>query len=170
MKRSPLSPLLVVVLLSLSGVAPSPQDEPIKKLTEVIQKYCPEAKIETKDDRWIAKHGTMIFTMHSRSMTGEISADTYKTEGPNYKGFMVTAWLEDADSPRQVALPQTFNELYFNTYGAIFPAATPKKICRVNFSYGSRLDPEFKKALMDVLAPPPPATRPDDAKAPSAKP
>ena len=93
----------------------------------------------------------MMFTVHGRSMTGEVSRETYEEEGPNYKGFLLRVSLHEGVYSGQAAVPQTLQGPYYPTF--IDAAATPdgKKYHSVSFSYGSRLEPKLKQAIMDTI-------------------
>lgn len=60
---------VVFVMLAFAGAvfaAPLP-DDLVRKLIETIHEYCPEAMIEARADTFLAKHGTMMFTIHGES-------------------------------------------------------------------------------------------------------
>jgi hypothetical protein len=113
----------------------------------------------------------MMFTLHSVSMTGEVSPNTYQWEGPNYKGFILRVSLQDGEYRDQAAVPQTSHGPYFATF--IDGPATDdgKKHYWVSFSYGGDLDPALKKAIFETI---PKATFPQrragDAGKPQATP
>src|SRR5579863_2003485 len=78
----------VVAAFVMSGTtfAGPPPDELVHKLTETIRKHCPQATIEVTETGFVAKSGTMMFTLHGRWKTGEIDPKTFQEEGPNFKG------------------------------------------------------------------------------------
>lgn len=161
MKRNILVLIAAMVIVGIESVilravddvdrAAAPSEDVIKSLTETLQKHCPDAKFEVKNNEFIAKHGTMQFTVHGHSMTGEISRDTHQVEGPNFKGFLLRVSLQDGAYNGQADVPQTLKEPYFQTY--IDAPATPDKkhYHWVSFSYGGRLDPKLKQAIFEAI-------------------
>ena len=85
----------------------------------MIRKHCPDATIEVTKVTFIAKHGTMQFTVHNRSMDGEIRHVTHQEEGPSYKGFMLRVSLNDGKYLGQAGVPQTLNGPYFKQIVAL---------------------------------------------------
>lgn len=147
---------LLLVAAFLSGLgslcwSEPPPDELVKKLTAVIREHCPDAAIETTNDVFTAKHGTMMFTLHGGSMTGEFSPKTYQREGPNFGGFLLTVTVEKGRYAGQARVPQELHGPYFPTY--INAPTTPdgKDHYWITFSYGSRLDPKLKQAIFAAL-------------------
>jgi hypothetical protein len=138
-----------------------PPDEVVQKLTEAIRKHCPQAEIEATKMGFEAKFGTMMFTLHSRSKTGEVNAKTYQQEGPNFKGFMLSVELRDGKYEGAMTMPQTLEGPYFPTF-VDAPAVEKNKHYLIHFSYGCRLDPDLKKAIFDVI----PAIRAEPAAPP----
>ena len=161
MKRSVITLLavLTVVHVGTGGFAADDEnprgaalsEKLVKELSDSIVKHCPDAKIEVTRNTFLAKHGTMEFSVHGRSMTGEISQKTHQAEGPNYKGFMLRVSLHDGKYRGQVGVPQTINGPYFPTFIDAPVTADGKQHYSVGFSYGSRLDPKLKQALLDVI-------------------
>lgn len=140
----------VLVLARLAHAAPPP-DDLVQKLTAAIRQHCPDATIAVTNDRFTAKNGTMMYTLHSRSMTGAVSPETYQKEGPNYKGFMLSVALEDGEYQGQPVVPQTLREIYYDAFIDAVPVEGGAKHYEIGFAYGSRLDPELKKAIFDTL-------------------
>ena len=160
MKRYVITLLAVLAVVSMRAVGSwadeehrpvAPSEELVKKLSEVILKHCPDAKIEVTKYGFFAKHGTMPFTVHGRSMTGEISRETHEEEGPNFKGFMLRVSLVDGKYFGQVGVPQTITGPYFPTFIDAPATADGKHHHSVGFSYGSQLDPKLKKAIFDAI-------------------
>lgn len=146
------APVFVVLcLIAESSFGAPPPPEMVRKLTEVIGKHCPDAKIEVTADEFIAKSGTMMFTLHSKSKTGEVYADTYRAEGPNFKGFLLRVAVNPGPYQGAAATPQTLQEPYFSTFfdAPATPAGDGHYVIR--FSFGSRLDLEFKKAIFEEI-------------------
>ncbi len=146
------APVFVVLgLIADSSLGAPPPPEMVRKLTAAIGKHCPDAKIEVTADGFIAKSGTMMFTLHGKSKTGEIYADTYRAEGPNFKGFLLRVAVNPGLYQGAAATPQTLQEAYFTTF--IDAPSTPAGDAHyaVGFSFGSRLDPELKKAIFEVI-------------------
>ena len=125
--------------------AEPPPDEMVQKLTKTIRKHCSDAKIDVTKNEFVAKYGTMIFTIHGRSKTGEINAKTYQQEGPNFKGFILRVALLDGKYSGAASVPQTLEGPYFPTFVDAPSAENGKKHYEVRFSFGGRLDPELKK-------------------------
>jgi hypothetical protein len=134
-----------------SAFAEAPPDEMVKKLTATVRKHCPDATVEVTNEGFVAKFGTMTFTVHGRGKSGEIFAQTHQQEGPNFKGFLLHVSLRDGKYEGAAVVPQTLQGPYFPTY--IDAAAVEKqdKHYFVSFSYGSRLDPDLKKAILETI-------------------
>jgi len=139
-------------LVAASGLsAEPPSDELVQKLTEMIRKHCPEAKIEVTKQEFVAKSGTMMFTLHGRSKAGEVSPVTYQQEGPNFKGFMLRVSVNEGKYQGAAVVPQTLQGPYFPTFIDAPPVEKENKHYWVGFSYGSRLDPDLKKAIFEAI-------------------
>jgi hypothetical protein len=143
--------LTLFALLATAGFSPAapPPDDLVKRMTEVVRTHCPDATIEATDEGFLAKSGTMKFTVHGRSKTGEISPKTHQEEGPNFRGFVLRVTLNDGPYRGAAVVPQTLQGPYYPT--EISAPAVGDKHYLVRFSYGTRLDPEIKKAILDVL-------------------
>lgn len=141
--------LVAVLALASSVMAGGPPDDFVQKTIDVIRKQCPQAAVDVRKNGFAAKYGTMQYTLHSVAMTGEVSKQTYQEEGPDYKGFMLDVSLLDGLYQGQAAVPQTLRGPYFATYLNAMPAGA--KHYEIRFSYGSRLDPELKKAIFAAL-------------------
>lgn len=122
-----------------------------RSLTPVVLKYFPDAKIEITPTLYLAKLGTMAFTIHGRHMTGEISPTTHVEEGPNYKGFIIRLELREGPYRGQAIVPQELNDVYWRTWLDVVPVAERDQHLVIGFSYGNRLDEEFKAAIVKVL-------------------
>jgi hypothetical protein len=131
--------------------AEGPMDALASKLTAAIKSTCPKAVIRYSDGAFTAKTGTMVFTLHSRSMTGEYSANTYKEEGPNYRGFLLSVRVEPGRYNGQAVVPQELHGPYYATYIDDPKEVDGKTHYVISFSYGSRIDQKLKKAIMDAL-------------------
>ena len=129
----------------------APPEELVKKLSDAILKHCPDAKIEVTKEAFLAKDGTMQFTVHGQSMTGEISRKTFQEEGPNYKGFMLRISLVDGKYRGQAGVPQTLNRPYYPIFIDAPATADGNQHYSVSFSYGSRLDRKLKQAILDAV-------------------
>src|SRR5262245_32388640 len=98
---------ITTVLVSTGpALAEPPPDELVMKMTAAIHKHCPDAAIEVSKDGFVAKSGTMKFTVHGRSKTGEISAHTHQQEGPNFKGFLLQVSVRDGKYAGAAVVPQ----------------------------------------------------------------
>lgn len=142
-------PMLLVMTPTID--AAPPPEMLTKSLMNVIRKHCPEAVITVTDRAFIAKSGTMKFTVHGRSKTGEISVRTHEEEGPNFKGFLLFISQESGPYQGAAAVPQTLKGPYFPTDLDAVPTDDGTGYYWVNFSYGSRLDPELKQALLEAI-------------------
>ena len=144
----PLTTFLVVA--NLTSAAPPP-DALVKALTAAIHAQCPEADIRVVNDELVAKHGTMMFSVHHRSMTGEVAKETREEEGPNFKGFLLRVSLHEGAYNGQAVVPQDLKQPYWTTH--INAPATPDKkgYYWLSFASGSRLDPILKQAILDTL-------------------
>jgi hypothetical protein len=143
--------IMMVLFIAGGSMAAPPPDDMIKKLTQTIKKLCPESTIEVTKDAFTAKHGTIVYTLHSRSKTGEVYPQTYQQEGPNFKGFMLNVSLQEGQYGGAAAVPQILQGPYFPTFLDAVPVEEGKKHYMVHFSYGSRLDPELMKAIYNVI-------------------
>lgn len=131
--------------------AGSPDAELIEKLTGVITNLCPDAVIEVDEHRFSAKHDTMVYTIHSRSKTGEVYQQTYEQEGPGFRGFILTVALNDGKYEGAAMVPQTLQGPYFPTFIDAPSTGDGERHYQVHFSYGPRLDPELKKAILKAI-------------------
>lgn len=138
----------------------TPPEAMVKKLTDVIRQHCPDAKFEVTKEAFIAKHDTLMFTLHGRGKDGVAGKRSYRREGPNYTGFILEVALRDHGYSGAYAgpIPATFKEPYFIRYFDTPDAEDGKKSYWINCYYGSSLDPKLKRALFDVI----PKTRPPE--------
>jgi len=142
---------LVVLAFAIPTMAAPPPNDMFKKLIETIRKHCPDATIEVTEKGLKAKYGTIVYTLHARSKTGEVYAQTYQQEGPNYRGFVLTISLHDGKYEGAAMVPQTLQGPYFPTFIDAVPVEVEKKHYQVHFSYGNRLDHEIIKAIFDAI-------------------
>jgi hypothetical protein len=133
----------------------------VERLSEVIRRHCPEVRISADKEKFVAKHATMIFTLHNRSKTGEISQHTYQAEGPNHKGFIVTVWRDEGPYEGAAVMPQTMEEPYYSTFIDAVPTEDRRGHLRVGFSYGRRIDENLKQAIRAALPKTTSVARPD---------
>lgn len=150
MKRAITILSIALGIVGTSIAAPPPKDL-VQKLTETIRKYCPEAKIEVTEHAFVAKHGTMMFTLHSKSKTGEVYARTFQSEGPNFKGFILSVSLHEGKYGGAAMVPQILQGPYFPTFIDTPSTDDGKNHYQVHFSYGVRLDPELQKAIFEAI-------------------
>jgi hypothetical protein len=143
--------LLLVLLISTLSAAESPLAPLDASLTAIIQRYFPEAQIQRADNSFTAKHGTMEYTVHARSKTGEVFAQTHKEEGPNFTGFILSIRVNDGPYQGAAVVPQHLKEPYWTTYIQAEPVPNQDKHFFIHFSYGGRLNPEFQKAFYNAL-------------------
>ena len=104
-----------------------------------------------------------MFTLHSKSKTGEVYPETYQQEGPNFKGFILRVEVLDGKYEGAAVMPQTLQGPYFPTFIDAPSVEKDKQHYEVRFSYGSRLDPDLKKAIFEVI----PKTRSQPGAAPN---
>src|SRR5688572_9854766 len=128
-----------------------PTDPGLLKLLDVIRQQVPDAKIETTADSITAKSGTMMFTLHGRSKTGEVSPQTYQEEGPNFKGFVLKVTLTPGRYEGAAMVPQTLRDPYYPKFIDARPTADGASYYWVNFAYGSRFDKKVHNALHAAL-------------------
>ena len=121
------------------------------RVIKIVRKYFPKAEITSDNDKFDAKHGTMIFTVHTRWKTGEVGNKTNQVEGPNYLGFILSVSIQDNKYKGSADVPQTLRRPYWHTYIDRFACNDGKNHYVINFSYGSRLDKEFVKSIFEAL-------------------
>jgi hypothetical protein len=145
--------LLALNVAGASGRAAEPLSaDLIKQLSNAIMEHCPEAEIAISESGvFTAKHGTMMYTLHSTSKTGEVYPQTYQKEGPNFKGFILTVSLQDGRYEGAAVVPQTLQGPYFPTLIDAPGTGNGQKHYRITFSYGSRLDAQMKSAILDHI-------------------
>ena len=93
----------------------------------------------------------MIYTVHSVSKIGKVSETPHQEEGPNFQGFMLSVSLEQGEYVGAAKVPQTLQGPYFPTFIDAVAIEDAKSHYLVHFCYGSRLDPELKKAIFEAL-------------------
>jgi len=140
-----------LLLLPAPLLAEPPEAEVVRTLTSAISNLCPKAHIETDRLIFSAKFSTMVYTMHSRLKTGEVSTQTYQQEGPGFEGFTLGVSLEDGKYAGAADVPQTVQGPYFPTFLDAPATDGGKKHYLVQFSYGPRLNPAIKKAILDAI-------------------
>jgi len=138
-------------IATLSVGAAELPTELVKKLRATIQDCCPDAQIQISNQTFTAKNGTMNFTLHSISKTGEIFPQTYQTEGPNFKGFILTVSWRDGRYLGAAMVPQTLQGPYFPTFIDAPPAENGKGHYWVRFSYGHGFDEKARSAIFNAL-------------------
>ncbi|MBC8467845.1 MAG: hypothetical protein H8D56_00120 [Planctomycetes bacterium] len=143
--------VICVFMMASAAQADPPETNLIQKLTSVITNLCPKAEIKVDKHAFSAKHDTMVYTIHSRSKTGEVSPRTYQKEGPGFRGFMLRISLNDGKYGGAACVPQTIQGPYFPTFLDAPSTDGGKKHYQVHFSYGGRLDPKLKKAILEAI-------------------
>lgn len=154
------APKLFFISLLLATPAKA-QESPIvtldRTLTPIIRTHFPEAQIQVTDTAYVAKCGTMDFTVHGSQKTGEILAKTHIEEGPNFEGFILRIELKEGRRYQgALRIPQDTPQLYWSTFLDSRTVSRDRHFF-IRFSYGSRLKKEFKKAILDAL----PKSRPN---------
>jgi hypothetical protein len=150
MLRIILATIALVVSVRPTFAAP-PSDELIEKLTKAIRKHCPDATFEMTKQEFVAKFETMTYTLHARGKSGEAFERTYQEEGPKFKGFLLRVELREGKYEGAAVVPQTLQEPYYSTFIDASNVEKDNKHHFVHFSYGGRLDPELKKAIIEVI-------------------
>jgi hypothetical protein len=107
--------------------------------------------IEVTDKEFTAKYGTMMFTLHNRSMSGEIFPKTHQEEGPNFKGFILRVSMEEGAYNGQGAVPQELRGPYYPTFIDGPLTNDGNNHYWIRFSYGSQLDPKLKQAIFEAI-------------------
>ncbi len=147
--------VLTVIALCLSTTvtlaAPIEQDKLTARVSKLILEHYPDAEIIQGNGKLIAKHDTMIFTIHRHLKTGEILEKMDQVEGPNFKGFILSISTENGKYVGQAKVPQTIGKRYWETYIDRPLTDDGKGHYVINFSYGFSLDRKFMKALFEVL-------------------
>jgi hypothetical protein len=151
MKKTRIVVALISVASASVGWAGAIPDELAQRLTTAIRARCPNAQIEKSDEGFVAKDGTMLFTIHGRSKTGEVSATTHQEEGPNFRGFLLRISREDGTYQGAAVVPQTLQQPYFQTFIDARPTDGGAAHYHIRFSFGTRLDAELKAALLEAL-------------------
>ncbi len=64
---------------------------------------------------------------------------------------MISIAIRDGKYEGQAVVPQSLNERYWQTYIDRPATQNGKSHYVINFSYGSRLDTKFKKAIFEAL-------------------
>jgi len=154
---------LKVVLLFLFVSTVYPADEPpkavtrdelVKRLSAIIRQHCPNADVTDVDGTFVAKQGTMVFTVHHRNRDGEYRKDLYQQEGPNHLGFLLKVKARKEPYAGGAELPWDYRETYWRTFFDHAPGVS------VWFHYGSRLDRKFKDAVIAAMPRPKLRARP----------
>jgi hypothetical protein len=148
MSRMILTTIVLILSVSPTFAAP-PDDEVMEKITKAIRKHCPDATFATTKQAFEAKFDTMTYTLHQRGKAGEAYEKTYQEEGPKWKGFILRVELREGKYEGAAVIPQTLQGPYYPTF--IDAANVGTKHHFVSFAYGARLDPELKKAIMEVI-------------------
>jgi hypothetical protein len=105
--------LLAFSIAASSADATELPNDLVNKMRTTVRELCPDAQIEVSDREFTAKHGTMMFTLHNTSKTGEIHPKTYQTEGPSFRGFILTVSLQKGPYRGAAVVPLTDQGPYF---------------------------------------------------------
>ena len=143
--------LLCLLLTAMPAIAGPPEPELIQKLTTAITNLCPNATIEVDRFKFAAKYDTMVYTIHTQSKTGEFFPGTVQHEGPAFRGFVLDVSLIEGEYGGAADAPQTLQGPYFATFFNAPPADSGKQHYQVYFSYGAKLDPKLKAAILEAI-------------------
>ena len=150
-KRIALICALCLVNLFATQAAFAKQPELADKIRKLVKKHFPDAVVFQDKRKLTAKHGTMVFTIHRHWKTGKIRKETDQVEGPNYQGFVISISVQDGRYEGQAMVPQVLNQRYWQTYIDRPPTENGNGHYVINFSYGSRLDKDFMRAVFEAL-------------------
>lgn len=143
--------LVVIVSTALTAIAAELPDSLTRKLSAAIREHCPNALIAVSESGFTAKHATMMFTVHRKSKTGEVFPQTYQEEGPNFRGFLLNVSLKEGAYEGAAVVPQTLQGPYFPTFIDAPRTEDAGYHYWVRLSFGSRLDPKLRDAILTVL-------------------
>ena len=102
-------------------------------------------------DEFTAQHATQEFEIHTQFKTGEVAQKSQKETGPSAEGFMLTVRRLKEPLVSAVDTPQFLDRPYWKSYiNSRFDPATGQGVA-VYFDFGVRLDPDFKKAMLELL-------------------
>ena len=121
---------------------------------KLIATNFPDAVIHSETDEFTAQHATQEFEIHTQFKTGEVAQKAQKQTGPSATGFMLTVQRLKAPLVSAAAdLPQSFDRPYWKScVNSSFDPKTGKGLA-VYFDFGARLDPEFKRAMLELPQP-----------------
>jgi len=121
------------------------------ELSTIIRDHFPDAEVEVTGGKFTAKRGTRMFTMHRGFKTGEVSSQVYQEEGPKPGGFLLEATLQAGLYRGASDGAQTLEGPYFKTFIAAPSTTEGQQHHIVRFSFGSKLDPKFRDAIIDLV-------------------
>jgi hypothetical protein len=127
------------------------QTELADRIAKIVRKYYPDAKITQDNGVFLAKHGTMIFTIHPVDKLGEVKQETYQAEGPNYQGFIIGLGVKEEGYEGAAILPGYHQGPYWDAYFDYPPTADGKAYHSIHFAHGVSLNKEFKQAIFEAL-------------------
>ncbi|WDI44155.1 hypothetical protein [Bremerella sp. P1] len=124
-----------------------------QKLSGVIEKYYPDAKLEQPKEpdqhlRWSAK--TRKFMVHLPTLTGKWQ-EAIEMVGPDRKGILCTAHLHEGPYMGMAAVPQTFDRHYFQV---LMMAPNRKDVNAhviVRLYYPSDVDKAFVSEIAELV-------------------
>jgi len=148
------------LLITLATVSYSNDNEAIfkiakEKIDPIIATLKPKAIIELKNENTlIISYRKRKFTIHGTSMIGKHSDKPYETDGPDYKGFILTLYVQTTGTINQAITPQILKRPYWSTYLNVTPIRSTKKQFFWSLSYGRRTDKKLlekiKKAILKL--------------------
>lgn len=140
---------------NLQPEVPAPTFESVTaEVTRVVQKYKPGAKIESKPNFLTIACDQQEFVIHKpigKAGPDVVGTDTYKTTGPSATGFTLCIHQISRPYRGQAVLVQVTHEPYWTTFDNYGYDPKSQHTILTSFSFGSRLDPELKKELLEIL-------------------
>ena len=148
--------LTLCALLPVQAQTPPALQQVEKRLQSALSSLSLPPTVEHADGglTLLVRYRTQTFRVHSRSMTGEWSAEATDQTGPSYRGFILRVSLQRLGEVNQATTPQTLQEPYWRTYLDVTPVAGTSWQIYWSLSYGSRIDEPLlallKKTLQDL--------------------
>jgi len=124
-----------------------------KCLQGVLEQLGDEVLIEYGDssESLTIKYRTRKFIVHSASKIGKFSEDAHETIGPDFDGFMLNIYLQDAGIVNQAETPQTIRQPYWRTDLDVTQIAGTSKQIYWGLSYWSRADEKILSSIRKTI-------------------